>query len=80
MEVTKQTRLHYEQTESSKWKKKALENVYDLFSDLESDEDDKAAGGRPSSAATDEEAAKAQVEGLTYLEFAFTGHKLVRVA
>ena len=38
-EVTKQTRLYYAHTESSRWKKRALENVYDLFSDLESDEE-----------------------------------------
>ena len=38
-DVTKQTRLYYAQTESSRWKKRALENVYDLFSDLESDEE-----------------------------------------
>ena len=38
-EVTKQTRLYYAQTESSRWKKRALENVYDLFSDLESDDE-----------------------------------------
>ena len=40
-DVTKQTRLYYAQTESSRWKKRALENVYDLFSDLESDEEGK---------------------------------------
>ena len=38
-DVTKQNRLYYAQTESSRWKKRALENVYDLFSDLESDEE-----------------------------------------
>ena len=37
--MTKQTRLYYAHTESSRWKKRALENVYDLFSDLESDEE-----------------------------------------
>ena len=38
-EVTKQTRLYYAHTECSRWKKRALENVYDLFSDLESEEE-----------------------------------------
>ena len=42
---SRQSRLHYIATQSSKMKKRALENVYDLFSDLESEEDDETGTG-----------------------------------
>ena len=37
-DLDRQTRLHYKETKSSKLKKRALENVYDLFDDLEESE------------------------------------------
>ena len=42
---SRQSRLHYIATQSSKMKKRALENVYDLFSDLESEGDDETGTG-----------------------------------
>ena len=44
-EISRQSRLHYISTQSSKLKKRALENVYDLFSDLESEEDEETGTG-----------------------------------
>ena len=42
-EEDRQTRLHYKDTKSSRLKKRALENVYDLFDDLESVVEDSGA-------------------------------------
>ena len=42
-EEDRQTRLHYKGTKSSRLKKRALENVYDLFDDLESVVEDSGA-------------------------------------
>ena len=59
------SRLHYLQTRSTRLKKRAIENVYDLFHDLESDQEDNeaaddggeetgtGAGGKPSETTDD---------------------------
>ena len=47
-EISRQSRLHYAHTQSSKLKKRALENVYDLFSDLESEEEEETGTGTQS--------------------------------
>lgn len=59
-DATKQTRLHYEHTQASRWKKKALENVYDLFSDLESDPEENAKAAK-----SDEEQGRGAAEQAT---------------